>query len=79
MVGAWAAENALMLGQVKVDDNSNEISAIPKLLQVLDVAGCIVTIDAVGCQYRCDQRYRHCRADHRPAGRLPPGTAVSWP
>jgi uncharacterized Fe-S cluster-containing radical SAM superfamily protein len=43
------------------------------------VAGCIVTIDAVGCQYRCDQRYRHCRADHRPAGRLPPGTAVSWP
>jgi predicted transposase YbfD/YdcC len=50
MVSAWAAENRLVLGQVKVDEKSNEISAIPALLQVLEISGCIVTIDALGCQ-----------------------------
>jgi predicted transposase YbfD/YdcC len=50
MVSAWAAENHLVLGQVKVDDKSNEITAIPELLQVLEISGCIVTIDALGCQ-----------------------------
>jgi predicted transposase YbfD/YdcC len=50
IVSAWASENGLTLGQVKVDDKSNEITAIPKLLEVLDVKGCIVTIDAMGCQ-----------------------------
>lgn len=50
MVSAWAAENRLELGQVKVDDKSNEISAIPELLQVLEISGCIVTLDALGCQ-----------------------------
>lgn len=50
MVSAWAAENRLVLGQVKVDEKSNEISAIPELLQVLEISGCIVTIDALGCQ-----------------------------
>jgi predicted transposase YbfD/YdcC len=50
MVSAWAAANRLVLGQVKVDDKSNEITAIPELLRVLDVSGCIVTIDAMGCQ-----------------------------
>jgi predicted transposase YbfD/YdcC len=50
IVSAWASENGLTLGQVKVDDKSNEITAIPKLLDVLDVKGCIVTIDAMGCQ-----------------------------
>jgi predicted transposase YbfD/YdcC len=50
MVSAWAAENRLTLGQVKVDDKSNEITAIPELLRILDVSGCIVTIDAMGCQ-----------------------------
>lgn len=50
MVSAWAAENKLVLGQVKVDDKSNEITAIPKLLQLLELSGCIVTIDAMGCQ-----------------------------
>lgn len=50
MVSAWAAENHLVLGQVKVDDKSNEITAIPELLRVLEVSGCIVTIDALGCQ-----------------------------
>jgi predicted transposase YbfD/YdcC len=50
MVSAWTAENRLILGQVKVDDKSNEITAIPRLLDVLEIAGCIVTIDAMGCQ-----------------------------
>jgi len=50
MVSAWAAENQLVLGQVKVDDKSNEITAIPQLLDLLEIAGCIVTIDAMGCQ-----------------------------
>lgn len=50
MVSAWATANHLVLGQCKVDAKSNEITAIPKLLEVLEVAGCIVTIDAMGCQ-----------------------------
>jgi predicted transposase YbfD/YdcC len=50
IVGAWARENELALGQVAVDDKSNEITAIPKLLRLLDLEGCIVTIDAMGCQ-----------------------------
>jgi len=50
MVSAWATANHLVLGQVKVDEKSNEITAIPELLRGLVVAGCIVTIDAIGCQ-----------------------------
>ncbi len=50
MVSAWATANHLVLGQVKVDDKSNEITAIPELLQALEISGCIVTIDAMGCQ-----------------------------
>jgi len=49
MVSAWATHNQLVLGQVKIDEKSNEITAIPALLQALSVAGCIVTIDAMGC------------------------------
>jgi predicted transposase YbfD/YdcC len=50
MVSAWATTNKLVLGQVKVDSESNEITAIPELLNVLELNGCIVTIDAIGCQ-----------------------------
>jgi predicted transposase YbfD/YdcC len=50
MVSAWARENGLVLGQVKVNDKSNEITAIPELLRALKLSGCIVTIDAMGCQ-----------------------------
>lgn len=50
MVSAWASQNRLVLGQQKVDDKSNEITAIPELLKVLDLHGCIVTIDAMGTQ-----------------------------
>ncbi len=50
IVSAWAQKNRLVLGQVKVDEKSNEITAIPDLLRVLDITGCIITTDAMGCQ-----------------------------
>lgn len=50
IVSAWAVDNGVSLGQVKVDDKSNEITAIPELLGLLDLTGCLVTIDAMGCQ-----------------------------
>ena len=50
MVSAWATENRLVLGQIKTEEKSNEITAIPELLKVLELKGCIVTIDAMGCQ-----------------------------
>ena len=50
MVSAWATENQLVLGQTKVAEKSNEITAIPELLRLLDISGCIVTIDAIGTQ-----------------------------
>jgi len=50
MVSAWATENQLVLGQQKVDEKSNEITAIPKLLLQLDIAGSVITMDAMGCQ-----------------------------
>lgn len=56
MVSAWATENHLVLGQVKVKGKSNEITAIPVLLALLDVTGCIVTIDAIGTQTEIAQQ-----------------------
>lgn len=50
VVSAWSAEAGIVLGQVKTEDKSNEITAIPRLLDMLNVAGCLVTIDAMGCQ-----------------------------
>ena len=50
MVSAWSSANGVVLGQVKTDDHSNEITAIPELLALLELSGCIVSIDAMGCQ-----------------------------
>lgn len=50
MVSAWATTNHLVLGQVKMDEHSNEITAVPALLRLLEVSGCIVTVDAQNCQ-----------------------------
>ena len=50
MVHAWAAQNGVLLGQVKTKEKSNEITAIPELLKILEIKGCIITIDAMGCQ-----------------------------
>ena len=64
MVSAWANANGLVLGQRKVDDKSNEITAIPELLRLLDVNGCIVTIDAMGCQREIARTIRDEKADY---------------
>jgi predicted transposase YbfD/YdcC len=64
MVSAWATANRLVLGQRKVDDKSNEITAIPQLLRVLELAGCIVTIDAIGCQTDIAQTIVDQNADY---------------
>ena len=64
LVNAWASANRLVLGQAKVDEKSNEITAIPELLQVLAVRDCIVTIDAMGCQREIAQRIMERGADY---------------
>jgi len=64
MVSAWANRNRLMLGQVKVDDKSNEITAIPKLLKMLDLTRATVTIDAMGCQKEIAQVITEQGADY---------------
>lgn len=64
MVSAWATEAGLTLGLVAVDDKSNEITAIPKLLQMLDIEGALVSIDAMGCQKDIAQQVREQKADY---------------
>ena len=63
-VSAWASENRLFLGQVKVDDKSNEITAIPALLELLDISGCIITMDAMGTQHEIARRIQTLGADY---------------
>src|SRR5215475_12371542 len=64
MVSAWASENKLSLGQVVVDEKSNEITAIPELLEVLELSGAIVTIDAMGCQKEIAAKIRERGGDY---------------
>ena len=64
MVSAWAESNGLVLGQLKVSDKSNEITALPELLRVLELAGCIVTVDALGCQKKIAKEIIEADADH---------------
>lgn len=64
LVSAWASANEIVLGQVKTDEASNEITAIPALLDLLDVQGCIVTIDAIGCQTDIARKIIERRADY---------------
>ncbi len=64
MVSAWASENSLVLGQTRVDQKSNEITAIPELLKLLDLPGCIVTIAAMGCQKRIARQIVSREADY---------------
>jgi len=64
MVSAWASANRLLLGQVKTDEKSNEITAIPELLRLLELNGCIVTIDAMGCQKAIVDMVREQGADY---------------
>jgi predicted transposase YbfD/YdcC len=64
IVSAWASLNGVVLGQRKVDAKSNEITAIPELLRLLDVSGCLVTIDALGCQKKIARAIRDAQADY---------------
>lgn len=64
MVSAWANTNQMVLGQYKVDQKSNEITAIPALLEVLALKGCIITIDAMGCQTNIAQAIIDKEADY---------------
>jgi len=64
MVSAWATANHISLGQVVTDAKSNEITAIPKLLEILEIEGCLVTIDAMGCQREIAQEIVASGADY---------------
>jgi predicted transposase YbfD/YdcC len=64
IVSAWSSANQLSLGQTKVDEKSNEITAIPRLLEVLALKGCIVTIDAMGCQRDIAEKIISKEADY---------------
>lgn len=64
MVSAWAAGSGLILGQKKTAEKSNEITAIPALLELLEIKGCIVTIDAIGCQSEIAATIQNKKADY---------------
>ena len=64
MVSAWAEDNGLVLGQLKVAAKSNEITALPELLRALELAGCIVTVDAMGTQKRIAREIIEADADY---------------
>jgi len=64
VVSAWAESNNLVLGQLKVTDKSNEITAVPELLRVLELSGCIVTLDAMGCQKKIAKEIMEADADY---------------
>jgi predicted transposase YbfD/YdcC len=63
-VSAWATKNRLVFGQVKTEEKSNEITAIPTLLEMIALEGCIVTIDAMGCQHKIAEQIVKAKADY---------------
>jgi predicted transposase YbfD/YdcC len=74
MVSAWATQNRVVLGQLKTEEKSNEITAIPELLKVLDVQGCSVTIDAMGGQKAIARQIVEQEADYVLALKAKQGT-----
>lgn len=64
MVSAWANKQRLVLGQIKTEEKSNEITAVPRLLDMLDVKGCVITADAMSCQKAIVQKITEKRADY---------------
>jgi len=64
IVSAWASENGMVLGQVKTNEKSNEITAIPELLDLLTVKDCIITIDAMGTQIKIAEKIIEKKADY---------------
>jgi predicted transposase YbfD/YdcC len=75
LVSAWASANGLVLGQIKVADKSNEITALPELLRALELAGCIVTVDALNCQKTIAKEIQEADADYALALKGNHGTA----
>jgi predicted transposase YbfD/YdcC len=75
IVSAWAEDNGLVLGQLKVAEKSNEITAVPRLLRVLELSGCIVTLDAMGCQKNIAKEIIEADADYVLALKGHQGTA----
>ncbi len=63
-VSAWSCQHQLVLGQVAVDEKSNEITAIPRLLALLDIENCIITLDAMGCQKQIAKQIVQNKADY---------------
>jgi len=64
MVSAWSSKNSCVLAQTKVEEKSNEITAVPKLLEILELEGCIVTMDAMGCQKKHAEKIIEKGADY---------------
>jgi predicted transposase YbfD/YdcC len=64
MVSAWANHSSMVLAQLRVQEKSNEIDAIPELLKLLELSGCVVTIDAMGCQKQIAKDIREKGADY---------------
>jgi predicted transposase YbfD/YdcC len=64
LVNVWAASNRLVLAQLAVDDKSNEITAVPQLLRALELAGCVVTVDALNCQKNIAKEISEADADY---------------
>ncbi len=77
IVGAWATESGLLLGQRKVRDKSNEITVVPELLRTLELAGCIVTADALHCQKAIAREILEADADYVLALKGNQGTAFA--
>ena len=75
IVSAWAVGHGLTLGQRRVEDKSNEITAVPELLRTLELAGCIVTLDAMGCQRRIAREIQEADAQYVLALKGNQGTA----
>lgn len=74
MVRAWSAQNRVVLAQVKTEEKSNEITAIPRLLELLQLKGCMVTIDAMGCQKEIAKKIVDGGADYLLAVKENPPT-----
>lgn len=64
MVSAWSCESNMVLGQLRVNEKSNEITAIPKLIDLLEIENCIITIDAMGCQTEIADKIIEKKADY---------------
>lgn len=64
MISAWANENQIVLGQMATDGKSNEITAVPELLETLDISGCVITADAMNCQKQTTSKIVEQNADY---------------